>query len=149
MRNPAGEAARSLYITNDLVKCVVENNDYNRIRLTFAGTKVFTKQEAGRGADAQFRVLGEALPLVLPYTDPATIVDGDLAVLKVLVEGAYPLCSAFPEGSFRTILEDRGVYRRSLGTVMSAYWCLLQPPAATLCDSPANWMRCWCSFLSM
>ncbi|KAJ7867586.1 S-adenosyl-L-methionine-dependent methyltransferase [Mycena leptocephala] len=125
VRNPAGEAARSLYITNDLVKCVVENNDYNRIRLTFAGTKVFTKQEAGRGADAQFRVLGEALPLVLPYTDPATIVDGDLAVLKVLVEGAYPLCSAFPEGSFRTILEDRATgshivrFPRELDAVLS------------------------------
>ncbi|KAJ7021378.1 cytosine-5--methyltransferase [Mycena alexandri] len=97
VRNPAGDAARSLYITNSLVKAVVEANDYNRIRLTFAGTKVFTKQEAGRGADAQFRVLGEALPLVLPYIDPSTIVDADLEVLRILVAGAYPLCYMFPE----------------------------------------------------
>ncbi|KAJ6578593.1 S-adenosyl-L-methionine-dependent methyltransferase [Mycena sp. CBHHK59/15] len=106
VRNPEGEAARSLYITNDIVKAVVQNNDYNRIRLTFAGTKVFAKQEAGRGIDAQFRVLGEALPLVLPYTDPSTIVTGDLAVLKVLVEGHYPLCSAFPD-PFKTTMENR------------------------------------------
>ncbi|KAJ7125879.1 S-adenosyl-L-methionine-dependent methyltransferase [Mycena filopes] len=97
VRNPAGDAARSLYITNALVKAVILANDYNRIRLTFAGTKVFTKQEAGRGADAQFRVLGEALPLVLPYMDPSTIVDADLEVLKILVEKAYPLCVVFPE----------------------------------------------------
>lgn len=111
MRNPAGggAAARSLYITNDLVKLVVQHNDYNRIRLTFAGTKVFTKQDAGRGVDAQFRVLGEALPLILPYTDPTTIVEGDLAVLKIFVEGTYPLCSAFPD-PFRSILEARGKY---------------------------------------
>ncbi|KAJ7098390.1 S-adenosyl-L-methionine-dependent methyltransferase [Mycena epipterygia] len=107
VRNPEGDAARSLYITNDLVKAVVQNNDYNRIRLTFAGTKVFAKQEAGRGADAQFRVLGEALPLVLPYTDPATIVDADLVVLRMLVAGHYPLCSIFPD-PFRTIVIERG-----------------------------------------
>ncbi|KAJ7723427.1 S-adenosyl-L-methionine-dependent methyltransferase [Mycena metata] len=97
VRNPAGDAARSLYITNALVKAVIEANDYNRIRLTFAGTKVFTKQEAGRGVDAQFRVLGEALPLVLPYTDPSTIIDADVEVLRILVAGAYPLCNVFPE----------------------------------------------------
>ncbi|KAJ7442499.1 S-adenosyl-L-methionine-dependent methyltransferase [Mycena galericulata] len=106
VRNPSGDAARSLYITNDLVKEVVTHNDYNRIRLTFAGTKVFTKQEAGRGVAAQFRVLGEALPLVLPYTDPATIVDGDIAVLQILVGGHYPLCSMFPD-PFKSIMQDR------------------------------------------
>lgn len=109
VRNPEGAAARALYITNDIVKSVVTHNDYNRIRLTFAGTKVFTKQEAGRGAAAQFRVLGEALPLVLPYTDPATIVDGDLATLRILVEGIYPLCSAFPD-PFKTIIQERGAW---------------------------------------
>ncbi|KAJ7322827.1 S-adenosyl-L-methionine-dependent methyltransferase [Mycena albidolilacea] len=98
---------RNLYITNDLVKLLVTHNDYNRIRLTCAGTKVFTKQEAGRGGEAQFRVLGEALPLVIPYTDPATIVEGDMGVLTVLVEKAYPLISAFPEGPFRTALMER------------------------------------------
>ncbi|KAJ6571942.1 cytosine-5--methyltransferase [Mycena capillaripes] len=124
VRNPAGAAARSLYITNDLVKLVVQHNDYNRIRLTFAGTKVFTKQDAGRGVDAQFRVLGEALPLVLPYTDPATIVDGDLVVLKIFVEGSYPLCSAFPD-PFKSILSARGMgshivrFRRELDAVLS------------------------------
>ncbi|KAJ7255177.1 cytosine-5--methyltransferase [Mycena rebaudengoi] len=97
VRNPAGDAVRSLYITNAIVKTIIEHNDYNRIRLTFAGTKVMAKQEAGRGAEAQFRVLGEALPLVLPYTDPATIITADLAVLRLLVEGHYPLCSVFPD----------------------------------------------------
>jgi multisite-specific tRNA:(cytosine-C5)-methyltransferase len=101
---------RNLYITNDLVKLLVTHNDYNRIRLTCAGTKVFTKQEAGRGGEAQFRVLGEALPLVIPYTDPATIVEGDMGVLTVLVEKAYPLIGAFPEGAFRTALMERGAF---------------------------------------
>ncbi|KAJ7484547.1 S-adenosyl-L-methionine-dependent methyltransferase [Mycena latifolia] len=107
VRNPEGEAARVLYITNDIVKAVVLHNDYNRIRLTFAGTKVFAKQEAGRGVDAQFRILGEALPLVLPYTDPATIIDADLTVLRTLVQSHYPLCNVFPD-PFKTTMNNRG-----------------------------------------
>ncbi|KAJ7669218.1 S-adenosyl-L-methionine-dependent methyltransferase [Mycena polygramma] len=124
VRNPAGDAARSLYITNDLVKLVVQHNDYNRIRLTSAGTKVFTKQEAGRGVDAQFRVLGEALPLVLPYTDPTTIVDADLAVLRIFVEGSYPLCTVFPD-PFRSIMTSKGTgshivrFPRELDSILS------------------------------
>ncbi|KAJ7201628.1 S-adenosyl-L-methionine-dependent methyltransferase [Mycena pura] len=106
VRNPEGEAARALYITNDLVKAVVQHNDYNRIRLTSAGTKVFVKQDAARGVDVQFRVLGEAVPLVLPYLDRATIVDSSLTVLRILVAGHYPLCEAFPE-PFKTIMMGR------------------------------------------
>ncbi|KAJ7054488.1 S-adenosyl-L-methionine-dependent methyltransferase [Mycena amicta] len=106
VRNPEGDAARALYITNDLVKSVVLHNDYNRIRLTFAGTKVFVKQDAGRGLDAQFRVLGEAVPLVLPYVNPASIIDADFDVLRVLVAGHYPLCDAFAE-PFKSVVIAR------------------------------------------
>ncbi|KAF8906542.1 S-adenosyl-L-methionine-dependent methyltransferase [Gymnopilus junonius] len=106
VRNPDGDAARSLYLANDIVKTIIENNDYERIRLTAAGTKVFAKQEAGKGTEAQFRVLGEGLPVVIPYIDPASIISGDIASLKTLVESHYPLCSNFPE-PFRTTVEAR------------------------------------------
>ncbi|KAJ7801375.1 hypothetical protein B0H14DRAFT_2310857, partial [Mycena olivaceomarginata] len=98
---------RNLYITNDLIKLLIMHNDYNCIRLTCAGIKVFMKQEAGRGGEAQFRILGEALPLVIPYMDPTTIVEGDMGVLTMLVEKVYPLIGAFPEGAFRTVLMER------------------------------------------
>ncbi|KAJ7815429.1 hypothetical protein B0H14DRAFT_3745852 [Mycena olivaceomarginata] len=75
---------RNLYITNDLIKLLVMHNDYNCIRLTCAGIK--------------------ALPLVIPYMDPATIVEGDMGVLTMLVEKVYPLIGAFTEGAFRTAL---------------------------------------------
>ncbi|KDR72476.1 hypothetical protein GALMADRAFT_252559 [Galerina marginata CBS 339.88] len=106
VRNPEGEAARTLYLVNDIVKAVIENNNYERIRLTAAGTKVFAKQEAGKGSEAQFRVLGEGLPVVLPYIDSSTIIAGDMTSLKTLVEAYYPLCSNFEE-PFRTIVEAR------------------------------------------
>lgn len=106
VRNPAGQAVRSLYLANDLVKAIVQHNDYNRIRLTSAGTKVFMKQEAGKGIEAQFRVLGEGLPVILPYINPETIIIGNLTILKTLVESYYPLCSTF-DGPFRSIIEGR------------------------------------------
>ncbi|KAG1723946.1 hypothetical protein EDB19DRAFT_2043644 [Suillus lakei] len=66
VRNPEGDAVRPPYLTNDLVKAVIPNNDYIRMRLMTSRTKVITKQEAGRGLEAQFRVLDEGLPFVLP-----------------------------------------------------------------------------------
>ncbi|KAF9472978.1 S-adenosyl-L-methionine-dependent methyltransferase [Pholiota conissans] len=129
VRNPSGDAARSLYLANDIVKAVILNNSYEKMRLTAAGVKVFAKQEGGgaksaaasTGAststgvsattttttpEAQFRVLGEGLPVVLPYVDPAFIIDGDMKTLRTLVEAYYPLCASFEE-PFRGVVEGR------------------------------------------
>ncbi|EGO29336.1 hypothetical protein SERLADRAFT_345585 [Serpula lacrymans var. lacrymans S7.9] len=106
VRNPDGGAVRSFYVTNPLVKAVVENNDYTRLRLLTCGTKVITKQEAGRGLDTQFRVLGEGLPVVLPYINPESIMTSELSTLKTLLEAYYPLCTAFPE-PFQSVIEAR------------------------------------------
>jgi len=95
---------RSLYLANDVVKAVIENNEYTRIRLMTAGTKVFTKQDAGKGAQPQFRILAEGLPVVLTYIDPSTIITADLTSLKTLVQSYYPLCSSFTE-PFKVISE--------------------------------------------
>ncbi|KIJ61456.1 hypothetical protein HYDPIDRAFT_96562 [Hydnomerulius pinastri MD-312] len=97
VRNPEGEGVRSLYLTNDLVKSVILNNDYTRMRLMTSGTKVVTKQEAGRGMAAQFRILGEGLPVVLPYVKPDAIMTADFATLKTLLQTYYPLCASFPD----------------------------------------------------
>jgi multisite-specific tRNA:(cytosine-C5)-methyltransferase len=106
VRNPDGEAVRSLYLTNDLVKSIVQYNDYSRLRLTACGTKVFAKQEAGKGSEAQYRILGEGLPVILPFLKPNTVVDAPISALKTLVEAYYPLCAAFVE-PFRGALESR------------------------------------------
>ncbi|KAG1737380.1 S-adenosyl-L-methionine-dependent methyltransferase [Suillus lakei] len=106
VRNPEGDAVRSFYLTNELVKAVILNNDYTRMRLMTSGTKVITKQEAGRGLEAQFRVLGEGLPVVLPYIDPSVILDAEFATLKTLLMTYYPLCTSFSD-PFRSVIENR------------------------------------------
>ncbi|KIK68078.1 hypothetical protein GYMLUDRAFT_155330 [Collybiopsis luxurians FD-317 M1] len=105
VRNPEGDVVRSMYLTNDLIKQIIFANDFTKIRLTAAGTKVFTKQEGGKGAEAQYRILGEGLPVVLPYTNPDSIIAGNMIVLRNLVMSHYPLCASFEE-SFRPILEN-------------------------------------------
>ncbi|KAI0305143.1 S-adenosyl-L-methionine-dependent methyltransferase [Multifurca ochricompacta] len=105
VRNPAGEPARSLYLTNDLVRAIVSANEYKRIRLMTAGTKIFTRQEGGSGRGGEdstekasrFRLLSEGLPVVLPYIKPESIVDANLSELRRLLETYYPLLSAFGE----------------------------------------------------
>lgn len=108
VRNPEGEATRSLYLSNDIVKSIIQHNSYERIRLTTAGTKVFSKQEGGKGIEAQFRVLGEGLPVVLSYVDPKTILEGDISCLRVLLESNYPLSTSLPE-SFGKVIESQRV----------------------------------------
>ncbi|CDO68595.1 hypothetical protein BN946_scf184996.g26 [Trametes cinnabarina] len=111
VRNPIGDTVRSLYMVNDIVKSIVQHNDYARIRLMTAGTKVFGKQE---GTEAKregnetthFRVLAEGLPVVMPYIGPKAIVEADLAALKTLLEAYYPLTSGFAD-PFRSTISEK------------------------------------------
>ncbi|KAF8480122.1 S-adenosyl-L-methionine-dependent methyltransferase [Russula ochroleuca] len=114
VRNPAGEPARSLYLTNDLVRAVLSANDYKRIRIMTAGTKIFMRQEGGfgrreggaeDGAETvpRFRLLSEGLPVVLPYINPKIILDTDIPTLRRLLETYYPLLTAFGEAFQRDV----------------------------------------------
>ncbi|KAI0924993.1 hypothetical protein AcW2_005707 [Taiwanofungus camphoratus] len=111
VRNPEGEPVRSLYMTNEIVNSIVQHNDYTRIRLMTCGTKVFGKQEGveakREGAEMQFRVLSEGLPVVLPYIDPQSIIPADVMTLKTFMHSYYPLCSSFDE-PFRSVIELKG-----------------------------------------
>ncbi|KAF9652423.1 S-adenosyl-L-methionine-dependent methyltransferase [Thelephora ganbajun] len=103
VRNPTGEAARSMYLTNDLVRKIIGSNDYTRLRLVTAGTKIFGRQE-GKSAGSSFRVLGDGIPVVMPYIADEHIVTADIEMLRVLMEGYYPLLTAFNQ-EFRRTLE--------------------------------------------
>ncbi len=98
-------------MVNDIVKSIIKHNDYARIRLMTAGTKVFGKQEGTEakreGTETHFRVLAEGLPVVLPYIGPKAVVQADFAALKTLMEAYYPLTSGFAD-PFRSMIEARG-----------------------------------------
>lgn len=100
-------------MTNDIVKSIVQHNDYSKIRLMTCGTKVMGRQEGSaakrEGAEPQFRILSEGLPVMLPYIAPEFIIRADLATLKILMEAYYPVISGFP-GPFRAIIEEKGLF---------------------------------------
>ncbi|KAJ8489873.1 hypothetical protein ONZ51_g2668 [Trametes cubensis] len=111
VRNPAGDTVRSLYMVNDIVKSIITHNDFARIRLMTAGTKVFGKQEGTEAkragaSDTHFRVLAEGLPVVLPYIGERAIVYADFAALRILLEAYYPLTSGFAD-PFRSMIEAK------------------------------------------
>lgn len=121
VRNPAGEPARSLYLTNDLVRAVFAANDYRRIRIISAGTKIFMRQEGGFGRSGEaagedgaektprFRLLSEGIQVVLPYVKPDSIVDADVPTLRLMLETYYPLLNAFSD-AFRGDVGEKRVY---------------------------------------
>ncbi|KAI0826143.1 cytosine-5--methyltransferase [Irpex lacteus] len=110
VRNPTGDTIRSIWLTNDIVRQVIENNDYTRMRLMTAGSKVMAKQEGAAakrdGAVSQFRILSEGLPAMLPYVKPETILTADVTSLRILMENYYPVLSGFP-GPFRSAIEPK------------------------------------------
>ncbi|KAF8271861.1 S-adenosyl-L-methionine-dependent methyltransferase [Lactarius quietus] len=118
VRNPAGEPARSLYLTNDLVRAVFSANDYKRIRIISAGTKIFMRQEGGFGRSGEaagedsaekvprFRLLSEGMQVVLPYVKLDSIVDADVPTLRQMLESYYPLLNAFGD-AFRCEVGDK------------------------------------------
>ncbi|KAH9848636.1 cytosine-5--methyltransferase [Lenzites betulinus] len=110
VRNPIGDTVRSLYMVNDIVKSIIKHNDYARIRLMTAGTKVFGKQEGSeakrQGTDSHFRVLAEGLPVVLPFMGPKAVVNAEFAALKILMEAYYPVTSGFAD-PFRSMIEAK------------------------------------------
>ncbi|KAL5521818.1 NCL1 [Sanghuangporus sanghuang] len=117
VRNAAGTPIRSLYLVNDMVREVMLQTDYKRMRLISAGVKLFGRSELGntrrqrRQAEVEtasasveqveFRVLHEGLLALLQYIDQESVLVGGVKELRAMLEAYYPLCSTFEE-PFRT-----------------------------------------------
>jgi multisite-specific tRNA:(cytosine-C5)-methyltransferase len=105
-----------MYLCNNIIKRVILANDYTKLRLVAAGTKTFTRQDAGNPTDEddeqtimrqQFRILDDAVPVVLPFIPPTTVLSGRLSDLRLLLEAYYPLILSFNE-PFRSLLGSKG-----------------------------------------
>lgn len=122
VRHPGGGVSnaplRSMYLCNDVVRRVTLANDYTRIRLVSAGTRIFTRQDTGGipngdgDGDAdpprqQFRILDDGVPVVLPFMPPDMILSGGLSQLRTLLQTYYPLLGSFEE-PFQSMISSRG-----------------------------------------
>ncbi len=98
--------ARTLYLANSIVKSLVENNDYVRMRLVSAGSKVLSRQEKD---GSQYRVMDEGLETLLPYIKTDDFVDGGSEDLRTLLMEYSPFFSKFREGPFLDRLTQHGM----------------------------------------
>ena len=103
-----GLQVRHFYLANPIIKSILENNDYKRLRLLHAGAKVLSRQEKG---DVHFRVLDEGLESMLTYIDEGQITQGTFDDLKPLLIEQCPFFSKFPEGGFRNAIENHRKHR--------------------------------------
>jgi len=137
VRNADPTVLRSVYLSNGLVKAVITSNEPSRLRIISAGIKIATKQEGSQRAVAKlkskqahaaadggkagpaetwdedlellqkYRILNDAVGLVLPYMKEEDIIHGDLNVLMVFVQRTYPLAKEFAD-PYREAFEKCG-----------------------------------------
>ena len=100
-------AVRVFYLANPIVKSLIENNDFVRMRLLHAGAKVLARQDKG---EVQFRILDEGLETTLPYLKENEVVHGNSEDLKPLLREQYPFFNKFQMGNFRSSIETHGKF---------------------------------------
>ncbi|BEJ02785.1 hypothetical protein CcaverHIS631_0705800 [Cutaneotrichosporon cavernicola] len=106
VRNADGSPHRTIYIASDLVKAIVENNDYTRLRMISAGIKAFIRQDSQARMDipCKWRVSGDGIDEVLQYVPDDRVVQATVAELYTFLENMYPPIDTFTP-PFKTHLE--------------------------------------------
>ncbi|GJJ10536.1 hypothetical protein Clacol_004763 [Clathrus columnatus] len=133
VRNPEGAGSsvslRSIYLCNDMVKCIVEANDYSRLRLVSVGTKLFTRQDGGENDKSldtttvtrrRFRILADGVPTLLPYIPRDMVCLGNKDDLKQLLESYHPLINDLSE-PFRSQIVAKGGRREEAMANVTAH----------------------------
>lgn len=102
VRNEYGNPLRTIYIVNDIVKAVILNNDYTRLRMISAGVKAFIRQDSQSRSDIQckWRVSSDGILGVVRYVPEGRIVKAGIRELRTFLEEMYPPVTKF-EGAFR------------------------------------------------
>ena len=105
VRNPNQQAGRTIYLTSEVMKNVIESNDYTRLRLISCGVKMFIKHEVAKSSSqpnedgttnlpkCKWRITNEGVNLVKDYLPPHKILTGDPHELKYFVETYHPSIS--------------------------------------------------------
>ncbi|GFZ46615.1 Multisite-specific tRNA:(cytosine-C(5))-methyltransferase [Saitozyma sp. JCM 24511] len=97
VRNEYGDPLRTIYLANAVVKAIIENNDYSRLRIISAGVKAFVRQDSQNRTEigCKWRIPGEGVAEVLPHVGDGVVKVATIEDLRVLVEHAYPSIELF------------------------------------------------------
>lgn len=97
VRNDYGNPLRTVYIVNDAVKAIIQNNDYTRLRMISAGVKAFVRQDSQARTDikCKWRISSDAIQEVLQHIPDSLIHDATVAELRTYLEEMYPPIEKF------------------------------------------------------
>lgn len=97
VRNEYGNPLRTMYIVNDVIKAIVEHNDYTRLRMISAGVKAFIRQDSQARNDisCKWRVSADGITEVLKYCPESSVVPAGLAELRIFLTEMYPPIERF------------------------------------------------------
>lgn len=108
VRNADGNPLRSVYLSSDMVRTILEHNDYTRLRLISCGVKILIRQDPGKTDTyrCRWRITQDGLPVLKDYMGPARKMTGDLKALRRLCTDLYPTMEAFEDGDFKNAIKD-------------------------------------------
>ncbi|KAK4686597.1 hypothetical protein P7C73_g3530, partial [Tremellales sp. Uapishka_1] len=107
VRNDHGKPQRTIYLANDIVKRIIQNNDFSRLRIISAGVKGFVRQDSSNKTEVEckWRIPSEGIFEILPHVPDTVIVKAGLKELRTLLEEQYPPVENF-EPETRTLLSE-------------------------------------------
>ncbi|WOO79748.1 Multisite-specific tRNA:(cytosine-C(5))-methyltransferase trm4b [Vanrija pseudolonga] len=110
VRNEYGNPLRTMYIVNDVVKAVISNNDYTRLRMISAGVKAFVRQDSQKRDEigCKWRVSSAGILEVLQDVPAEKVHTIDLEAFRTLEEEMYPPIDKFT-GAFKELLDNAEV----------------------------------------
>ncbi|WRT64898.1 uncharacterized protein IL334_001837 [Kwoniella shivajii] len=109
VRNEYGDPLRTIYMTNDIVKEIIQNNDYTRIRVVSAGVKCFARQDSSQRTEirCKWRTPIDGILEVLPHVGEDIVISATIRELRTLLEDHYPALEKFAEGPWKTLMTER------------------------------------------
>lgn len=95
VRNATGEPVRTIYYVSPIIRDIL-NADEQKWKIIHAGIKIFAAQRNDTGKCA-WRVQNESLQTIKNYLGPKRHVVGNLKLLELLFQEAFPKISAIAE----------------------------------------------------
>lgn len=91
-----------------MVRTILDNNDYTRLRLVSCGVKILVRQDPGKTDTyrCRWRVTQDGLPVLKNYMGPGRKITGDLKALRKLCSDLYPTIDSFEAGDFKNAVKD-------------------------------------------
>ena len=91
-----------------MVRTILDNNDYARLRLISCGVKILVRQDPGKTDTykCRWRLTQDSIHVLKNYMGPSRKMQGDLKSLRKLCTELYPTLEGFEDGDFREAVKN-------------------------------------------